>query len=113
MKRRGKTISGGRTVALALTWDGARWPARALPPKARAFLTGKLRNDPTLSPPRMSRLFADDQVKEMRICWVPRFKGGKGTLSAPFATPTGKRMAFHAAKQVRLGEILGVVYRRV
>lgn len=113
MKRPAKTVPGRRVIAMALTWDGARWPTRALPPKARAFLTGKSHDGSLLPPQGMAKLFADDRIREMRICWVPRLKGGKGTLSTPFATPTGKRIAFRAARRVGLGEILGVVYRRV
>ena len=34
-------------VALALTWDGARWPVASLPPKARAFLAASGFSSPT------------------------------------------------------------------
>jgi hypothetical protein len=53
-----------------------------------------------LSPPR-----------EIRICWVPRLRGGENTLTAPFAARDGKRILFRAVKVVPLGALLGVVYR--
>ena len=40
MKRAAKTKADAK-VALALTWDGARWPVKSLPAKARAFLAAK------------------------------------------------------------------------
>jgi hypothetical protein len=51
-------------------------------------------------------------VKEIRVCWVPQLSGGKETLSAPFFTLNGKRLAFRMTKSVRWGNLLGVVYRR-
>jgi hypothetical protein len=102
--------TAGAGVALALTWDGARWPARSLPPKARAFLSGRSRA--VLSGRETAELFADDQVNEIRICWVPRLKGGNAVLSEPFGTPRGTRLGFQPIKTVRFGDILGVVYRR-
>jgi hypothetical protein len=95
-------------IALALTWDGARWPRRSLPAAARAFLG-------ETAPPsseKSAQLFTGDRVKEIRVCWVPRLSGGKETLSAPFFTPNGKRLAFRMTKSVRWGNVLGVVYRR-
>jgi hypothetical protein len=102
----------GSVLALALTWDGARWPVRTLPSAARAFLKGKLPPDAVPSARKMAQLFARDQVRELRICWVPRLKGGNTVLSYPFQTPAGTRIAFQSVKTLRLGDILGVIYRR-
>jgi hypothetical protein len=99
-------------VALALTWDGARWPTRTLPPKARAFLAGNSRAATIPSARKMADLFADDQVSEIRVCWVPRLKGGDDVLAESFPAFAGKRIGFRAAKSVRFGDILGVTYRR-
>jgi hypothetical protein len=101
-----------RVIAVALTWDGARWPVRTLSPNARAFLSGK--SNQVLAPSRrkISRLFADDQVKEIRVCWVPRLKGGVDVLSDPFQAFDGKRLVFRPTKTIRFGDILGVIYRR-
>jgi len=112
MKHPGKKASASRVIALALTWDGARWPVRTLPPKARAFLAGKLRDVSSPSCKKLSELFADDQVREIRICWVPRLKGGSEVLSKSFQTPAGTRIGFRSVKTVRFGDILGVIYRR-
>jgi hypothetical protein len=112
MKRPGKAAGKGRVIALALTWDGARWPARTLPPKARAFLTGISRGASAPSARKLAELFAADQVREIRICWVPRLKGGSAVLSEPFQTATGTGLAFQAARTVRFGDLLGVIYRR-
>jgi hypothetical protein len=115
MRRAGKKASTGRVIALALTWDGARWPVRTLPPKARAFLkvkSGKSSGDAIPSIRKMAKLFADDGVREIRICWVPRLKGGSEALSEPFPTATGTRLAFRSTKAVRFGDVLGVIYRR-
>ncbi len=96
-----------RAIALALTWDGARWPVRSLPPKARAFLGGV----PAVPSPRTAAtLFAQDQVREVRVCWVPRLKGGDTVLSEPF--PLEKRIGFRPVRIVRFGDVLGVVYKR-
>lgn len=98
------------TIALALTWDGARWPVKSLPPKARAFLA----QGGAVKPPsarKLASLFADKAVREIRICWVPRLKGGDDTLCVPFASPDGKRSLFPMAKAVSLGDVLGMVYR--
>jgi hypothetical protein len=115
MKHPGKTAGTGSVIALALTWDGARRPARTLPPKARAFLkvkSGKSPGNAIPSARKMAELFADDQVREIRICWVPRLQGGGAVLSEPFQTPAGMRISFQSAKTVRFGDILGVIYRR-
>jgi hypothetical protein len=111
MKRTGQETSG-RAIALALTWDGACWPARSLPPKARAFLRGRGKPFAVPAAGELAPLFAADGIREIRVCWVPRLKGGEGTLSEPFQTPSGKRMLFRGAKTLRFGEVLGVVYRR-
>jgi hypothetical protein len=98
-----------QVVALALTWDGGRWPVRSLPPAARAFLhagSGKLPNAVNLA-----KLLADGKVGELRICWVPRLRGGDDVLAAPFSTPDGLRVRFRAMKPRRFGDVLGVVYR--
>jgi len=97
-------------IALALTWDGARWPVRSLPPKARAFLAVK--SHATFSRRVLAQLFVDERISEMRICWVPRLKGGADVLADVFPAPHGRRIPFRAMKMVRLGDILGVVYRR-
>ena len=112
MKRPVPKASAGRVIALALTWDGARWPIRALPPKARTFLAGRSRSAPAPSSRNIATLFADDQVREIRLCWVPCLKGGNEVLSESFETPAGKRVGFRSVKTVRFGDILGVVYRR-
>jgi hypothetical protein len=101
-----------QVIALALTWDGARCPVRTLPPKARAFLAGKFRLTPTPSPAKLGKLFAADQVNEIRVCFVPRLKGGADVLSAPFPPLHGKRLAFIPTKRARFGDILAVIYRR-
>ncbi len=101
-----------RSIALALTWDGARWPVGALPPKARAFLHGASGDKSLPSTGGLAGLLAADQISEMRICWVPRLKGGEGVLSAPLVTPDGKRLAFRAAGMARFGDVLGIRYRR-
>ena len=95
-----------KTISLALTWDGARWPTHALPPKVRAFLGKAV----APSARAMAGLFQDDQVKELRICWVPRLKGGEDVLALPFSTQT--RIAFKPAKTIALGDMLGVIYKR-
>lgn len=107
MKRPGRPK---QAVALALTWDGSRWPEKKLPPKARAFLGTATKNKSITQ--KLSTLFADDRISEIRICWVPRLKGGKDVLTGPFTTPTGRRLSFVANKIVPLGDHLGVVYRR-
>jgi hypothetical protein len=110
MKRDGKKASSSGVIALALTWDGARWPVRTLPAKARAFLAGRSGEIPSAR--KMAQLFADDQVRELRVCWAPRLKGGDAVLSESFQTPAGTRIGFQAVKTVRFGDVLGVIYRR-
>jgi hypothetical protein len=97
-------------IALALTWDGARWPVALLPPKARAFLSAK--GYAARSRREVARLLAGDAVAELRVCWVPRLKGGEDVLAEVFAAPDGKRVPFRAVKTTRFGDVLGVVYRR-
>jgi hypothetical protein len=100
----------GVVIALALTWDGARWPVRSLPPKARAFLKGPTFRSPSAG--KMAKLFAEDWVREIRICRVPRLKGGTEVLADSFQTPTARRIGFRMTKTVRFDDILGVIYRR-
>lgn len=110
--RQTKAARQDGVIALALTWDGARWPRRSLPKEARTFLAGK---SPKMAVPpadASADLFAHDRVKEIRVCWVPRLQGGPDVLSAPFATSTGKRLAFAPTRTVSFGDVLGVVYRR-
>ena len=97
-------------VALALTWDGARWPVGSLAVKVRAFLRAKGFAAPT--PRAVAGYLANDQVREMRICWVPRLAGGEKVLADPFAAPGGRRVAFRVVKISRFGDVFGVVYRR-
>jgi hypothetical protein len=92
-------------AAAALTWDGARWPAHRLPAKARAFL-GK----PT-APAKLAALLAEKTPHELRICWVPRLKGGSETLSPPFPAPHEKRIPYRLIRTTAFGTILGAVYR--
>ena len=99
-------------MRLALTWDGARWPVRALPPKARAFLAKSAAAASVPSTAVTTELLREDQVVELRICWVPRLKGGREVLSEPFQSETGRRLGFEATRTVVFGDILGVVYRR-
>jgi hypothetical protein len=106
-----EAISPGE-IALALTWDGARWPVRTLPPKARAFLAGPSGGSAVPSLQETAAWLADGLVKEIRICWVPALKGGDDVLSDPFQTATGMRIPFRASKTVLFGDILGVVYLR-
>jgi hypothetical protein len=93
-------------AAAALTWDGARIPARRLPAKARKFL-GAI--TPAL---RMKALLEAEETLELRVCWVPRLVGGSATLVAPFATMDGRRIAFRFVRTVVFGDVLGAVYRR-
>ncbi|HEV3272192.1 MAG TPA: hypothetical protein VGZ93_08430 [Candidatus Methylacidiphilales bacterium] len=112
MKPPAKTAANGSVIALALTWDGARWPVRTLPPKARAFLKVKGPSGKIPSARSMAKLFAAGRVCEIRLCWVPRLKGGTAVLSEPFQTPAKKRIGFQSVKTARFGDILGVIYRR-
>ncbi len=100
----------GIKIAVALTWDGARHPTRSLPPKARAFLAHKSTSLPARK--KMATLFADDGVKEIRVCWVPKLRGGDAILGETFPAPLGKRVRFQSARTVRFGDVLGVIYRR-
>jgi hypothetical protein len=101
-----------RRISCALTWDGARWPIKKLPPKAQAFLAGKSKNLSIPTAREASWLFANDEIKEIRVCWIPQLKGGQGVLTEPFAVPAGKRLGFSATRITRLGDILGVIYQR-
>jgi hypothetical protein len=94
-------------AAAALTWDGARFPAQRLPAKARVFL-GK-----STPPAKLAALIATQNLAELRICWVPRLRGGDDVLTAPFPTPDGKRVPFRLVRTVPFGDIFGAVYRRV
>ena len=96
-----------KSVALALTWDGARWPVKKLVPQARAFLTGKA---PTSK--STAKLFGDDEIRELRICWVPQLKGGPDVLADPFPALNKRRIQFQAIRTKRFGDILAVTYRR-
>jgi hypothetical protein len=98
-------------IALALTWDGARWPVASLPVKARAFLHANSYAAPARR--EVARLLAADAVSEMRICWVPRLKGGDDVLADIFPAPKNKRVPFRTVKTTRFGDVLGVVYRRL
>ncbi len=99
-----------QTIAIALTWDGARWPAKSLPPKARTFLgTG---NRAVPSAKRVAALLSADALREIRVCWVPRLKGGDNVLADVFAAPAGRRVPFRAVRTTRFGDVLGVIYRR-
>jgi len=95
-----------KIISLALTWDGARWPIRSLPPKARAFIGKAV----APSAREMAELFQNEQVKELRICWVPQLKGGEDVLSVPF--PMDTRIGFKPAKTMAFGDMLGVLYLR-
>ena len=112
MTRKVRATPKGLVIALALTWDGARRPASSLPPKARTFLTGKVRNVSVPGAKKLSRLFVDDQVREIRICWVPWLKGGRKVLSEPFQTATEMRLVFRSVRTTRFGDVLGVIYRK-
>jgi len=112
MKRSAK-ITGRRIISLALTWDGARWPVKALSPKAQAFLGGPARKQESFTKSALTRLFAREDVDEIRICWTPWLKGGNDVLASPFPAPGNKRVSFQAVCQIRLGDNLGVVYHRV
>jgi len=93
-------------AAAALTWDGARQPARHLPARARAFLGA-------ITPAKkLAALLAGSGVLELRICWVPRLRGGEDVLLPPFETPDKKRVGFRLVRTVSFGPVLGAVYRR-
>jgi len=93
-------------VAAALTWDGARCPAKRLPAKTRAFL------GPITPAKRLAGILAASAAIELRICWVPVLRGGDKVLSPPFTTIDGKRIPFRLTRTVAFGDVLGVVYRR-
>ncbi len=95
-----------KRVAAALNWDGSRATARQLPVRARSFL------GPITSATRLAKTVALGEPLELRICWVPHLQGGPDVLVPPFATPDGKRLAFHTVRTVPFGPVLGVVYRR-
>jgi len=99
-------------IALALTWDGARWPVRSLSPKARAFLIGKGSKISASTAQGLTKLFANNQVREIRICWIPRLQGGSDVLAESFPTPKGRRISFQVARTVLLGDVCGVIYRK-
>ena len=92
-------------VAAALTWDGARIPARRLPAKARAFLGA------VTPAARLNSLLKTKTELELRICWVPFLRGSPETLCPPFATPDGRRITFRLTRTVSFGGMLGAVYR--
>jgi hypothetical protein len=112
MKRVSRDDSATQVLALALTWDGARYPVSKLPSKARAFLKARVGSQKSPSPRAVARLLKSDQLEEIRICWVPRLKGGTAVLSEPFERVTRTRIAFRAARTIALGDHLGVIYRR-
>lgn len=93
-------------AAAALTWDGARCPAAKLPAKAKTFL-GQI-----TPPARLTALLAGENLTELRICWVPRLKGGPDALCDPFVTPNGLRIPFRLVRTVPFKDVLGAVYRR-
>jgi hypothetical protein len=106
-----KQKARGLAVALALAWDGSLLSFRQLPPQAQAFLNAGAGKCPSAR--KMARLFRDDAVRELRICWVPRLGGKTGTLADPFLTQSGHRLAFRAIETKHLdGDCHGVVYRR-
>jgi hypothetical protein len=94
-------------AAAALTWDGARFPARRLPVKARSFLGA------VTPAARIKTLLQANDALEVRICWVPRLVGGPATLCAPFATENSRRISFRLVRTVAFGDVLGAVYRRL
>ena len=82
----------------------------SLPPKARAFLGAKGFSSPTRR--EAARLLAADAVGEIRLCWVPKLKGGDDVLAEIFAAPKNKRVPFRAVRMAQFGDVLGVVYKR-
>ena len=93
-------------AAAALTWDGARFPARRLTARARTFLGA------VTPAARINRLLEENGSLELRICWVPKLLGGPATLCPPFGTKDGRRVGFRLVRTIALGEMLGAVYRR-
>ncbi len=102
--------SNSTKIALALTWDGTRWPMASLPPKARSFLQAPGYTSPT--PREAAKLFVANAVAELRLCWIPRLKGGNQVLAEIFPAPKGKRVPFRAKKATRFGDLLGVLYKQ-
>jgi hypothetical protein len=98
-------------IALALTWDGARWPTAKLSRQAQAFL-GKGHLSPIRSRREITKFLGKNQVVEIRICWVPSLRGGDQVLSDPFVISSGKRLGFRVAKMRSFENVLGVIYRR-
>ncbi len=93
-------------AAAALNWDGSRTTTHQLPVRARTFL------GPITPAARLAKTLALGEPLELRICWVPRLRGGPDVLLPPFPTPDGKRLAFHTVRTVPFGAVLGVIYRR-
>lgn len=93
-------------ASAALSWDGARLPPAKLPVKARAFL-GEI-----ISAKKFAALLTKSGPLELRICWVPRLRGGTDLLVPPFATRDGRRVCFRLVRTIPFGSILGAVYRR-
>ena len=104
------SIHGEEVVGVALTWDGARWPRRSLSAEARKFL-GEAEKE-TGDKAALGKLFGGDRVKEIRVCWVPRLRGGDEVLAGPHQAPDGLRLNFRVVRARRMGDLLGVVYRR-
>ena len=93
-------------AAAALTWDGARHPARRLPARARTFL------GPVTPAKKLAAMLCGTGALELRICWIPRLRGGEDVLLPPFETSDGKRVAFKLVRTTSFGPLLGAVYRR-
>ena len=93
-------------ASVALSWDGARVPAGKLPSKARAFL------GPITPAKKLAALLSKPEEIELRICWVPRLRGGVDVLVPSFETAHGKRLKFQMTRAVLFGPILGAIYRR-
>jgi hypothetical protein len=110
MKRSTAVRADGPVVALALTWDGVRVSLRNLPWAARKFLGPAALRVPDAA--SLGALFAQDGVKEIRVCWVPRLEGGDRVMAAPFSAPRHRRLGFRRARLVTLGDVIGVIYRR-
>ncbi len=103
--------SAPHRIALALTWDGARWPVQSLPPKARSFLSRGKALKP-VSAKKLAELFSESAPKEIRICWVPCLKGGEDVLCLPFTSFNAKRSRFKIRATHVFGDVLGVIYFR-
>ncbi len=98
------------SVAVALAWDGSRGSLRAVPRAARVFLG--LRAEKTPSPAILAEGLAGGQIRELRICWLPRLRGGDPVLAVPLVTRDGLRLNFRAVQRRQFGDALVVVYRR-